>query len=153
MDTNTMRLFQVGFEVIRLPQDRNLSTQTMVEKMNANANGNTNDSTAGIRVGIGGSYVLQVASSVCSNPAALASMVSVFYMSTNAQIMRSVLHTITTTPTVHHRPMLAFIGTMMAGTGAFAATMLLKLNDNRRARVRAPEPKSESFDATNSESL
>jgi hypothetical protein len=37
-----MRLFQVGFEVIRLPQDRNPSIQTMVEKMDANTNANTN---------------------------------------------------------------------------------------------------------------
>jgi hypothetical protein len=83
----------------------------------------------------------------------MASLVSVFYMGTNAQIMRSVLRTIPTSPTVHHRPIMAFIGTMMAGSGAFAATMLLKLNDNRRARVRAPEPESESSDAANSESL
>jgi hypothetical protein len=92
------------------------------------------DSTSGIRVGIGGSYVLQVASAVCSNPAALASMVLGVNIATNAWMFQSLLHSPVATNATVHRLILALMtaGTL-AGTlavTAFAMMLLKTINDS-----------------------
>jgi ABC-type thiamin/hydroxymethylpyrimidine transport system permease subunit len=92
------------------------------------------DSTAGICVGIGFS-VFQDAGFVYSDPSALAAMVSGIYIITNAWIISCLLYSpLAASPTFHHRPILALIGTMMAGSLAVTVlvTVLLKPKDNRQ---------------------
>ncbi|KAH8788199.1 hypothetical protein F5883DRAFT_657808 [Diaporthe sp. PMI_573] len=111
-----MGFFQVGFEVTRLPKETNLSTPMFVDKIKTNNMANTNSKF----------YCWHLS---------LAAMVSGIYIITNAWIISCLLYSpIAASPTVHHRPILALIGTMMAGTLAVTVlvTVLLKPNDNRQ---------------------
>jgi hypothetical protein len=100
------------------------------------------DTTAGTNVGVDSSV----------DPFVMASMVSgVYVVSTTWVMIRLLRSPLFTSPAAHRRPVLGLIGAMMAST--FVATVLPNMTYNRRARVYAPEPESESADATDSKSL
>jgi hypothetical protein len=94
----------------------------------------TLDTTLGICVTIG-NRIFQIAGWICSGPFAMFSLTNITYILTTSYIAYSVIHSpLTVSPSVHHRPVMALIGSMMVGT--FAAYPLwpkpeLKLNNNR----------------------
>ncbi|KAH8759452.1 hypothetical protein F5883DRAFT_717384 [Diaporthe sp. PMI_573] len=141
-----MGFLQVGFEITRLPKDTNLSTPMFPDKMANNDNmANTNDSTTGIRVGIGAS-IFQVAGSVCSDRSAMATLLSGVYVVAACRVAYGMVVPISplaATAPGFYRPIIAVVGTVMAS--AFTATVLPKPNNDRsnnNGATRVVNPKS-----------
>jgi len=112
----------------------------------------TLDTTSVIRVGTG-NRIFQIAESICSDPLTMFSLTNITYVLATSFIAYNVLHSpLTVSPSVHHRPVMALIGSMMVGT--FAAYPLWpkpepKFNNNRDNRGDT----SGAAGVTNSKSL